>query len=65
MEMTTDLVAAFGVLNVIGADINRPSVVAQFKVVRGFLVREAHYVVAVGVHHSVMVVLGERREGNR
>src|SRR5215472_18750593 len=54
--MLPDLIAALGIVWIVGRHFNRPAVFGQTKVMRGLLVREAHRVIAAVVH-LVMVRL--------
>jgi len=62
VEVTPNLIAAPGVTRVVGADFDYAAVIVKFKVMGGFVVREAHYLVAVLIDHGVMILLGERQE---
>jgi hypothetical protein len=57
--MHPDLIAAVGVLWIVGGHFNRATVGKKPKVVRGLFMRETHHVVAAFVHRAVMVILSQ------
>ena len=55
-EVTSNLIAAVRILNVVGANVDRPAVVTQFEMMGGLLVRKSHHMVAMHVHGGLMIL---------
>ena len=56
LEMFADLIAARGVLHVVGSYVDHAPIVVEFKVMGSALVRESHYMIAMGVYRRVMIL---------
>src|SRR5579862_163930 len=56
VKMTSDLIAALGVLDVIGADIDDAAVVVQLEMMSSLVMREAHDVVTMFVHRGLVIL---------
>jgi len=64
-EVRADLIPAFGVLHIVGANVDSAAVIAEFKMMRGLLVRESHHRIAAFGHVVLVVLLAERQCGKR
>jgi hypothetical protein len=62
-EMAAYLIAARGVPHVVRADVDRPAVVVQFEMMSGFVMREAHHMIPVLVHHGLVILRENKRCG--
>jgi len=62
--MGSNLIAAFGIFDVVGANLNDPAVLIELEMMGRFLMRESHFVVPAHVQRGVRILLGEdRRQG--